>query len=788
MTTIYFLEAAVPLTKRFVALKNGTVEKEAYPLVSNVTSYKEEVKDTNDLFKAIAFHGDAGHCMLKGLLTRDLVQESRRGTTRTDDNTDWICLDFDRHECADLDAELTRMGLGDISYVVQYSASHGLPENEGTVSAHVFMLLDGKMPAPDLKAWLMDLNFKYLRDGLSLSRSKTVLSWPLDITTCQNDKLLYIAPPRFVKPLKDPMNGNRVHLVPKKLGKLPIKRIGSGHINVLKVEERKILNELRKAEGLPTRTAKTSWVGSIEIQNKPDVCTVTDVREAGEFIRLNINGGDSWAYWHSKDNFELIHDFKSDTWYRTKELVPGYYQALVEERQALAATPTEDGDLILAFRDLRTAEYFNGLWNPAQQRLDLYRAKNETQLDHWMKSHGRILGEFIPIWDMMYNPREYWIVDEDGHRINLFVPSPYMRMEPKADGKFPHILNIIQHMLGYEGKQDDPLIEHFLNWLACIMQRNHKPITAWVLQGNQGTGKGYFFNKIATQLLGSHNTISVLSNNVEDEFNGWIEGKLLILVDEVDVDDFSDKGRMDARLKHYITEPTMPLRKMRQATISAPNFASFIFSSNKPQPVRIESSDRRYNVGNFQMNRLEPPDDAKVEAELEAFAQFLLAHKADITAANRVMHTEARKRIQNLNVTSIDETARAVKEGDFDALWSQMPDERLMAEAGIVNDQTRLSQAYCVLLRRLAQEAINTPDNTLSRDEMLLIFQYSVGGISDRPNKFTSLLRHHGIETKQIRRNGQKTYGITVKWKISKELREELLTNPKKSDKVRRIK
>ena len=773
---IHFLGASVPLTKSFALEKSGAITKDAYPLVEAVSSYDEDITTAAEFYAAIKQHAAQGHCLLKGLLSRPLTKESRRGTTKTDDASSWICLDFDRHESPSIDDSLSRLGLGDVSYVLQYSASQGMPDTEGTLSAHVFMLLTKPVSAPDLKAWLMDINLKYLRDDIHLSRSKMMLSWPLDITTCQNDKLLYIAPPGF-RGMKDPLS-TRIELCPKKIPAMPVDRIGGAHINALKLAERKLLNELRKGEDLPSRLAKTSWVGTCEVQNKPDVCSVTGIRESGDYIRLNINGGDSWAYWHHRDNFDLIHDFKSDVWYRTKELLPGYHQELTEKLQALSATPTIDGDLILAFRDLKTAEYYNGLWNPEQNTLELYRAKNETQLDHWMRSHGRILGEFIPIWDIQYDVRGNWVVDADNHKINLFVPTEYMYLEPKDNNKFPTILGIIEHMLGCKhGKEeDDKLVAHFLNWFACIFQRKHKPLTAWVTHGIEGTGKGFFINKIVMKLLGGKNAMSVTVSNLEDQFNGWLEGKLLAFIDEVDVDDFKDKGKITAKLRNYITEPTMALRRMRQQTIDVPNHVSFIFSSNRPQPVYIPETDRRYNVGNFQGSKLARPDDDAVSAELEAFAQFLLAHKADVKQANDVMHTEARDRIAKLSVTSIVESCNAVKNGDLDALWSSMPDERLILESGIVNANTVNAQMYATLIRRLAKDALMNSNARLSRDELLIIMQYNVGNMPQNPYKFTSLLRHNGIETRQMRINGMKSYGIDVDWKINDELRQELTT------------
>ena len=782
---ITFLGADIPLTKTIHA--DG--HKDAYPLVKNFTSYNEKIETIDDLYKAIIFHADQGHCLLKGNITRPLVNEPRAGTTRTDEATEWICLDFDRHEAENVDAVLEQLGLHDFSHVVQYSSSHGLdtPETVGTVSAHVFMLLDKALPAPMLKSWLMGLNMRHLVEDLRLSRSKTVISWPLDITTCQNDKLLYIAPPMF-RGMKDPLK-QRIALVKRNKPRLLTQIMGESNINALKTDERRCLNTLREAEGLPKRTAKTSWVGTVEVQNKPDVCTVTGVKEQGDYVRLNVNGGDSWAYWHHRDNFEIIHDFKSDTYYKTKELLPGYYQGLIDARQALNSTPTDDGDLILAFRDLKTAEYYNGLFNPVTSKLELYRAKNETQLDHWMRSHGRVLGDFIPVWDIQYDPRGDWVIDEDGHKLNTFRPSPYMGKDPNPSvttKDFPTIYGIIRHLLGEKGTTE--LSDNFLNWLAVIFQRKAKPLTAWVIHGCEGTGKGYFFNKIASKLLATQNAMAITVGNLEDQFNGWIEGKLFILVDEIEVDDFREKGRVTAKLRNYITEPTIALRRMRQATIDAPNYASFLFSSNRPQPVYIPPTDRRYNVGNYQPKKLAPPDDEIVANELEKFAEWLLAHRADVEAASSIVHTEARDLIQKLSVSSIQETCNAMKDGDFDKLWLSKIDDDLLNRAPVQTAHTANAQAYNMLLNSIAQKALVSPKTTLSRDEMAVILQYNVGNIRPEPNRVTSLLRHNGIETKQLRHNGTKTYGIQVEWRISDELRPEIEAAVGGKPKLRKIK
>ena len=53
---------------------------------------------------------------------------------------------------------------------------------------------------------------------------------------------------------------------------------------------------------------------------------------------------------------------------------------------------------------------------------------------------------------------------------------------------------------------------------------------------------------------------------------------------------------MADKLKHQITEPTLTIRAMRTNQIELPSYTNFIFLTNRADAVKIEDSDRRYNV------------------------------------------------------------------------------------------------------------------------------------------------------------------------------------------------
>ena len=246
---VSFLSAAIALTKTFTKNADGSIDKDPYPFVSNFTSHTHKISTLAELFKLIKTHSEQGHCLIKGHLSRELVNESRKDTTRSDATTEWICIDFDRYTTEDVQAELDKFGIGDTSYIIQWSSSQGMPGTKGTVSCHVFMLLDKPMRAPDLKLWLQSLNFKHCSDKLQLTRNHAALTWPIDVTTCQNDKLLYIATPRFIG-MKDPLAGSRMELVKRKDDRLTATVLGQESPEQLRQKSQDKKNALRQAIGL----------------------------------------------------------------------------------------------------------------------------------------------------------------------------------------------------------------------------------------------------------------------------------------------------------------------------------------------------------------------------------------------------------------------------------------------------------------------------------------------------------------------------------------------------------
>lgn len=770
---IIFLEASVPLTKTYTKATHGGVTKTPYPFVWEFTSHDEQCKSLSELEHLLKKHSALGHCALKGMTSRPLVKESRAGSTDTNSTTEWIVLDLDGlPETIDLttpsgnsqstpltiDLFLREMGLEDVSYIVQWSASYGI-ENQ-RLRAHVFMLLDKAYSAPLLKQWLIQKNHEVplLHGSMGLTKTGNSISWPLDISACQNDKLIYIAPP-MLKGIKDPMGKTpRISLVKRKFDRLSLSTTVSSSSKNKELNHKRIA-DLREEAGLPARKITYKMHGNTEVMLKPDECIITEMKTERGFVYFNLNGGDSWAYYHPENAPDYILNFKGEPAYLTKELLPDYWQQLTGGNSSTRTS--SNGMTYLAFLDRTSGIYWRGTYDAAADVLDITPAKNETQLRHFAKQYGVPMGDFVPEWDLTFDPNDMVRVDVQNRRVNKFHPTTYMlnastRM-PKAIPKT--IFKVMDNALG----NDPTTLEHFVNWLATIVQTRDRTRTAWVLHGTQGTGKGILTSDILRPLFGAH-TATRRMEELNEKYNHFMESSFLIFVDEVQTKALQNERGAMAKLKNFITEPMVAIRAMYANAQEVRNYTNWIFMSNMPDPISIDREDRRINVAKYQPNKL-VITDAEVKGitrELQAFYDYLVNYPADYDRAGTVLQSADRDTMISISESSVDTVGSALLEGDFNFFIEQLPTDnshlRNAQQANKVKD-------YEEVLRSIIGRTQPNGTCTISREELRTMFDFAVGGMPSSPNKFTSLLKHHRLHLSVVWVNNKSVRGIKTAWK-----------------------
>lgn len=754
---VSFLSAEQPIRKQYALDKKGELVKQNYPFLYQFTSTTETATDLQDFARLLREHGQKGHCLLKGKLNRPLTMESRAGSTSGDDKTDWICLDLDGIEnYQSIDLFLADIGASDVSYVLQWSSSMGI-ENQAGYRCHIFMMLNQFIHPQLLKYWLMSKNLTVpnLKAQLSLTRTANALRWPLDVTTCQNDKLLYIADPLLGKGIKDPYpKGKRIQFHNRKAASLSLPEVFALTREALRELSDKELNSLRTTAGMPARPkTKYKFFGRTECVLKPDTAVITETKTERGYVYFNLNGGDSWGYYHPVDNPKFIHNFKGEPSYKTEELLPEYWAELEERSSDYVAN--DDGLIYFGFRDFFSANYFNGWYDETSKHLTLARAKSESQLRQFMKQHGQVMGECVPDWNLVWDPNSSTVVDHKGQTLNTYQPSEFFIDPPDKQIPFPTITKVYESLLG----NDKDVIDHFLNWLAFVLQYRTVSATAWVWQGVEGTGKGVMFHNIITPLFGKQNVISKRAKELQSEFTSFMENKLVILIDEIESGDSIIKNEIGATLRNLITEPTISIRKMQTDAYPAPNYANIIFTSNKRQAVAIPQSDRRHNVAPYQNSKLvisQKEVEEFIPQELPGFFRFLMDFDVDLVKVRTNLKNAAHATMVELNRTGIDTIADAILTGDMQALWDQLPSNPNALDA--------IQRVRYEPFRNLMIDIVTNQVPKLSRDEMYVLMNWCLDRIPQAPNKFTQLLKHHNIQLGQIWKDGRNVRGIDISW------------------------
>ena len=751
---ITFLFANTPLTKQFTKTATG-IDKISYPFVRDFTSITESISNLTELEKALKKHAKLGHCLLKGNTNKPLLNESRAGSTDTQAQTSLLVLDIDGLPAGTTpDDVMKSINLRHISYIVQFSASSEITDQ--TLKCHIYIWLAKSYAAPLIKQYLIQLNheIKLFQANLRLTSTGNTLSWPLDITACQNDKLIYIAPPILIG-LTDPIK-QRIKLVKRVTESFTLPTINATETN--KERTQLALNTLREAAGLPKRKTVFKQSGGFEVLSKPGACTVTGLKHERGFVYMNLNGGDSWGYYHPENNPDYIHNFKSEPVYLTKELLPDYWAELVNSP---CTTADSQGLIYFVLCDIQTGQYLNAIYNQAIDELTLYPAKNETQVRHFAKEHGMPLGDFIPTWTIAFDPTNSTSprVDFSNKLINTFNPTVYMRATPKTSSVCPPtIYKTIDHALG-----NDPVItSKFMHWLAFIFQTGMMTKTAWVFHGRTGTGKGVLFKHILAPLF-RYVTLRRMEE-LNEQYNGFMRDMLIVAVDEIQISTLKSEEGVMAKLRNFITDSPIQVRNMYASAAEYPNYTNWLFFSNKPDAVQVTTDDRRTNVGKYQPVKLEITDQEldTIQLELTQFAEYLHGMQVNKQAVSTPAQTEDRDRLISISQSSIDTVADAVLNGNFEFFMDHMP----TGVQGLLPhwEQTMFDTYKRTLTSLLARTNTSTGVCNLGRDELRALFDYTVGDMPASPNKFTSRLKHHRIYMAKVWIDGRTVNGIQTKW------------------------
>ena len=793
---------------------------QSYPRIKmwNSKSYEIEISNAGLRQKAelIREHAARGDCMLKNHLNQELSDQSRAGMVDKEAMTQTLLLDIDGitipkvsiplpldKPAIELLAEkvitLLPEAFAGVSYIVHASSSMGMKGNR--ICLHMDFALQDEVSPRALKEYIVHMNHACVifEENFALAASGTALKFPLDRTVCDNSHLIYLGTPVFYDGLEDPIANpeDRTFLVEKDACSLNLAdeiKNNSDTTQNGKDNKRKV-KELRSLAGLPDRREKTSTMRlgghTIHVVTNPESIAMSFAADNGDWVAYNVNGGDSAGYFVPKYQPQVVRNFKGEPNFLFEAADPNTYQWHLENFIGGGNVPDGNTDtdvpddvppMPLVFRDAASNSYYNALVSTSTGMLrEIYKSSRDA-LEDWMVQYEGVMPVNVPNWSYRFEPQNTEVVDFQNNFINKYIPSEYMRTTFSMPDDYapldydssielrrwcPIIAELILHATG----RDTDMFMHFLNWLAGALQTRDKLGVAWILQGTQGTGKGVLFENVITPLVGHGQdetmpyATKIRIENLEDQFNQWVECSLFTAIDEFRIEDSAKSKRLFNKIKSMITEPFEPLRGMRENLRNVRSYTNYIFLSNDLDVMFMPEDDRRFNVCRRQEKKLteiwpdmDPIIHGAIPNELPMFAQIMKDFMVDMKQARTVIENDAKKAMRTVSRTSIEDFVNALRGGDIEFFLPilDMP-YSAPGTSYVVPAQT--------MLKGVLRDMDRTLDHKLTTEEARILYNSFIGH-SDNGRKFGKLMGRHGLVSSKHRINGKIQVGYAVQWNL----------------------
>ena len=139
---------------------------------------------------------------------------------------------------------------------------------------------------------------------------------------------------------------------------------------------------------------------------------------------------------------------------------------------------------------------------------------------------------------------------------------------------------------------DAELLKQWMGWL--VQHPDQRINWAPVIQGIEGCGKSLIGQALAAA-LGRQYVVEVGPNAFADAYNTFMEGKLLVLGEEIRVSGQNRYAVMDT-LKTLLTNDWIDVRGMRVARRTIQNTTSYMIFTNHDDALPLEYGNRRWTI------------------------------------------------------------------------------------------------------------------------------------------------------------------------------------------------
>lgn len=287
--------------------------------------------------------------------------------------------------------------------------------------------------------------------------------------------------------------------------------------------------------------------------------------------------------------------------------------------------------------------------------LSDFKDKNKSSHEYYIGEKLKISPEDLKlVTEDIFDPfskEEFILQNNSTYKLNKFKPSVYMLLEYELKQELNFHLensaigNLILHVVNYDRQR----LYWIINWLAYFFQGLKKSQVALVLLGEQGAGKGIFFNEVIKPLFGEDFVKTINDKSLNTNYKGaLVEDTIFFNLDEISVNKSSSSSTKNF-LKALVTNESITAeKKFKNLEKETTIYGQVLITSNELYALEIEPSDRRFtvfstggNLSHFNFLGFGSYEvlSASIKNELELFAVYLKNYQINNKYANTALNT-----------------------------------------------------------------------------------------------------------------------------------------------------
>jgi len=211
------------------------------------------------------------------------------------------------------------------------------------------------------------------------------------------------------------------------------------------------------------------------------------------------------------------------------------------------------------------------------------------------------------IEQIKFNPFKWWCEWIDRRKVRA------IGFDPRGDSNTDLFnlwngFNVSKEVAdGYDEKDAEPILEHIkelwcngdedsynyvIDYFSHIIQKPHvKTGVLLALKSKQGGGKGIILDKLAQIIGDNHYAQNSNANFLFGDFNGQLEGKILINLDEAF---WGGDKKLEGVIKNKITEKRQTINKKNKENYIIDCYANYIITTNNDWFAGTTEDDRRH--------------------------------------------------------------------------------------------------------------------------------------------------------------------------------------------------